>query len=466
MKKLGINYLVPLLGAGFIMIAGAAFSTSPKTEEVASPEIASAGRERRAPSEELLESLQPDGLRTLVREALERNPGIARARHRAAAVAAMAPQVRALPDPIAALTWFALPPETRVGPQRVSVAISQKFPWFGKLGLREQAVVYAVAQAEAAIETARLDAIDGMSKLYFDLAFLARQEAVSLSERATLERIEGAAEARYAAGMGLQQEVIRLQAQITRIDERLLVLAEERARLLSSLNTLRDRPARTAVENLRLSDPQEPYLEVSELIDRASKRRPEVVSAEAEIARRAVLVSLAEKNFRPDISLGLGYTLVEGRQDAAGRASPPEGNSEDILALSAAVNLPVRRGRLEAGLEQALADQRVATEEKRQIVAEIEGEIGDLVARIPLLYKHWQLLDGVLQVQAREALRSAEAAYTTGKLNAVDLLDAEVVLYDVRTAVARTSADFAIAMARLERAVAQPVATGFLGDQS
>jgi outer membrane protein TolC len=378
----------------------------------------------------------------------------------------MAPQVRALPDPIAALTWFALPPETRVGPQRVSVAISQKFPWFGKLGLREQAVVYAVAQAEAAIETARLDAIDGMSKLYFDLAFLARQEAVSLSERATLERIEGAAEARYAAGMGLQQEVIRLQAQITRIDERLLVLAEERARLLSSLNTLRDRPARTAVENLRLSDPQEPYLEVSELIDRASKRRPEVVSAEAEIARRAVLVSLAEKNFRPDISLGLGYTLVEGRQDAAGRASPPEGNSEDILALSAAVNLPVRRGRLEAGLEQALADQRVATEEKRQIVAEIEGEIGDLVARIPLLYKHWQLLDGVLQVQAREALRSAEAAYTTGKLNAVDLLDAEVVLYDVRTAVARTSADFAIAMARLERAVAQPVATGFLGDQS
>jgi outer membrane protein TolC len=61
----------------------------------------------------------------------------------------------------------------------------------------------------------------------------------------------------------------------------------------------------------------------------------------------------------------------------------------------------------------------------------------------------------VLRIQAREALRSAETAYRTGKLNAVDLLDAEVVLFDVQIATARTRTDLAIAQAELERAVAR-----------
>lgn len=56
------------------------------------------------------------------------------------------------------------------------------------------------------------------------------------------------------------------------------------------------------------------------------------------------------------------------------------------------------------------------------------------------------------------SLSSAEAAYSTGRLNAVDLLDGEVMLFDVQTAAARATADFAIATAQLERAVAVPLA--------
>jgi outer membrane protein TolC len=69
------------------------------------------------------------------------------------------------------------------------------------------------------------------------------------------------------------------------------------------------------------------------------------------------------------------------------------------------------------------------------------------------------LLEDVLAIQAAESLRSAESAYGAGTLNALDLLDAERVLLEVRIASARARADYAIAVAQLEGTVAEPVPT-------
>ena len=65
----------------------------------------------------------------------------------------------------------------------------------------------------------------------------------------------------------------------------------------------------------------------------------------------------------------------------------------------------------------------------------------------------------MLGIQADQSLRSAEAGYAAGTLNSLDLLDAERVLLEVRTATERTRADYAIALARLEGAVGEPLRT-------
>ncbi len=410
-----------------------------------------------AAAESLLGSIQSVALRDLVTEVLERNPEIARAERLAVAAEMKAPQVRALPDPVAALSLFVLPAETRTGPQRLSAAIRQKFPWFGKLALREKAALYVAAEARAEVETIRLDKLTETRKLAHELAFLDAYEAVLTGERSILVRYEKAAQARYAAGTGLQQEIVRIQAQITRTDTRLLEISERRSAVLAQLNRLRDRPSGAPVDALDANDPREPTFNGMALHGLAGSYRPELAATEARIAAGSALVSLAEKSFRPDITLGLSYTAVERRDDTAARLNPPEDDGDDILALTASLNLPVRRKKLEAGLDEATALRWAAEEEKRAVLADIESTIGDLATRMPLLYEHLTLLETVLRKQAREALRSAETAYSTGKLNAVDLLDAEVVLFEVRIAIARTRTDLAVAWADLERAVGQPI---------
>ncbi len=461
---LALCQVLGLTAAGYLQAqetapAGVAESSTAEssTAESSSAESRAVGDGALGAAEALLKSIASPGLRDLIAEVLERNPEIARMQRLAAVAETKAPQLRALPDPVAALTLFVLAPETRTGPQRLSASLSQKFPWFGKLALRQQAALYMAAAARAEVEKVRLDKLTQTRRLAHQLVFLDAYEAIVKAERRTLVRYEKTTQARYAAGTGLQQEIVRLQAQITRLDTRLLEILERRSGLLADLNRLRDRPAGTSIDGLGTHQPIEPRFDVTALRRMARSHRPELVAAEARLAAGSVLVSLAEKSFRPDITLGLSYTAVEGRDDTAGRLNPPDDNGDDILALMGSLNLPVRRKKLEAGLQEAQASRWVSEEDKRAILADIESTLGDLTTRMPLLFEHLSLLESVLHKQAREALRSAETAYSTGRLNAVDLLDAEVVLFEVQIAAARTRADLAVAWSELERAVGHSI---------
>jgi outer membrane protein TolC len=94
---------------------------------------------------------------------------------------------------------------------------------------------------------------------------------------------------------------------------------------------------------------------------------------------------------------------------------------------------------------------------RRAAVTAIERSLGELQQRLPLTWDRLELLREVLAVQAEESLASAEAAYAAGAAGALDLLDAERTLLQVRIAAARAEADYAIALAQLEGAIATPL---------
>jgi outer membrane protein TolC len=69
---------------------------------------------------------------------------------------------------------------------------------------------------------------------------------------------------------------------------------------------------------------------------------------------------------------------------------------------------------------------------------------------VPLGWRQLRLVEDLLIVQAEEALQSAQAGYIAGTLNALDLLDAEHVLFEAHTAVARAKTDYLVGIAKLE----------------
>lgn len=410
-----------------------------------------------SPAEILLGSIADPQLSEILREVLDRNPDVATLEAQARAARQRPPQVKALPDPMAGVTAYLLSPETRVGPQRVMASLSQKFPWFGKLSLREQAALYDAAAVRARVEARRLEVLTEARTLYYEIAFLDSHARITREDRETLAHYEELARTRYASGVGLQQAVVKIQAEITKDDTHLLDIAKRRVNMLARLNALRDRPDDRVLGAVRLPVLGEVALDDAVLRARGISGRPEVGAADAEIARADTGVALARKDRDPDVTLGLTYALVGGREDPAGRAMPPPDNGQDVLGISAAVNLPIWRSKLAAGVEEATESRSAASERRRQVFTRIHRAVDDLVGRIPLIQEQLRLFDDVLSLQAEESLRSAESGYAAGTADALDLLDAERILLEVRTAAERTRSDYAIAVARLEGAVAGPI---------
>ncbi len=410
-------------------------------------------------SERVVQGIREPGLRALTEEVLQRNPGVAAAEARARAAAQRAPQVKALPDPVAGLTAFLETPETRTGPQRFAAGISQGLPWFGKLALKEQAALYEAAALEAEVEAKRLMLVTETRRLYYELAFLSRYREITDELRVHLLQHEEIARARYSTGVGLGQGVVKLQAEITRIEKDLLDIDTRRVELEAQLNAVRDRPSSSPLPQQLLPDAAETPLDLEALLGTALQLRPEIRAADARISQADSRIRLAEKGYRPDFKVGLTYTLVDPRKDTAGRLLPPEGNGDDIFGIQGGITIPIWRKKLAAGVEEAVELQTAAEEAKRDLVAVINAAVGDLIQKVPLTWRQLRLVQDLLIVQAEEALESAQAGYIAGTLNALDLLDAEHVLFEAHTAVARAKADYLIGLARLEGAAGGPLQT-------
>ncbi len=410
------------------------------------------------PADRLMLAASDTALRALAGEALVRNPGLAAAAARHRAVLLEVPQARALPDPMAEVILFPLSPETRVGPQKLTVGVSQALPWSGKLGLKQEAALLEARALDEQVKADRVSLVTEVRRLYYELLFLDRQEEIIATFREHLVQHEQISRARYATGVGPAQAVVKLQAEITRVERELLDLEARRLKLAAQVNRLRDRPVSTPIERAALPEKvAQTELATDALIERARTGRRELYAAEAQIARAETLEKVAKMAFRPDFTVGLTYTLVDPRDDAAGRLMPPPGNGDDILGIRGGIRIPVWRGRLSAGVEQAVELQVAAASAKADLMLSIESAIGDMAQRLPLAWRQLRLVEDLLIVQAEEALESAQAGYVAGTLNALDLLDAEHILFEATTAAARAKTDYLVGLAMLEGAVGEPL---------
>ncbi len=418
------------------------------------PEPGSVQEYPATPSLRLAEAATDARLAEILAQVLENNPELEVLLARTAAARQRPSQARALPDPQAELTTYLLSPETRVGPQRLAARVMQRFPWFGTLALREQAARFEAVAAEAELEARRVRLITTARKQWLELGFVDSAFDVLRLDRLTLERFEELARARYASGRGLQRDVISVQAEITRVDVRMTELAARRRSLVAQLNALRGVSDRD-LQPVDLVRSGEVPPERSALVGQALIARPELAAADARIAKAELGERLAAIAGKPELTVGLGYTLVDRRTDAR----PPD-NGRDVLGVTGGVSLPIWRNKVAAGVEEAVQTRLAAEAERRSIVTTIEQELDDLLGQLPEVDRRLRLLDEVLTAQAELALESSESAYAAGKVDALALLDAERTLLDVRLATRRAAADRSVIVLLLEGASAAPLTAG------
>jgi cobalt-zinc-cadmium efflux system outer membrane protein len=383
-----------------------------------------AGAEERSPREEDRE------LAALIAEALAKNPDLAAARQEAAAARARVSPAGTLPDPMVTLNYEndGVSPSLGVEPMtRLSFMAQQAIPFPGKLGLQER-----VAKADAERSATRPErvalALEAAVRRGYATLLEARENLRLVDEQIeTWREIEEVIRARYSAGMGTQQDVLRAQSERTRLlqQRRKDEAAEEGA--LVELRRLLFRPLDAPVSTERRLVPGEPLTAppAEEYLKKTLEATPELKEIALAIERSRLAEELAHRNLRPDFVASAAYM---------NRGSLPL-----MWSAGVGVSVPLWAGKKQRPLiveARSLFEAASATEAslRRQALARTEERL----IRIRQLGDESRLDSEALLVQDRLAVDAALASYKTGAVPFVTVLEAlSTTFTDRRGAVAR-----------------------------
>lgn len=392
-------------------------------------------------------------LAALIGKALDANPRVRQAllEHRAAQ--SRIPQAGTLPNPTLSLTQHVRGPQTRVGPQMSSVSLSQAFPWFGTLAdRREIAASESAIRAESYAEQ-RAETVRRVKLAYYDLAYLDEALRITEEEEQLLLHYEALAQARYSQGFGQQQEVVKLQAEVTRVLNRRQQLLRQRTDLEAILNILVNRPVDEAVETVAFGVRPAVLIDDERMHAAGLGARPEVRAARQRIEGGEHAVRLARRRYRPGLTVGVAWGNVLGRRDDPGVAAPPPDNGRDQFSLTVGASIPVFRPSYDAGVQEADAHLAAANEAYRDAANGVALAIRSTAFSLRTIEGQLALFERALLPQAEQALSTTEEAYSAGVTGVLELLDSEEVLLDVRLGLARLRADYMKALAEMERAI-------------
>ena len=390
----------------------------------------------------------PMTLTEAVKHALDRNPEVQRLQHRMRATDAKAKQAPYLEDPQIAFQLGGIPlsnPTSFNQADTNSIGIRQMVPFFGKLDLKEKIAQREVNIAEQELRAKEREVISMVKMAYADL-FMAERAIEILREQLDILRVViGATEARYRVGRVPQQDVFKAQLEQSQVLNQLIIAEEEITVATVKLNTAMYRPPRTPIQlpaELALPDST---VTIPALDDLALANRPELRGAEREIERAEIMYELAERNRKyPDFMLGWDYMRM------------PTDMKKDRYGAMVNITIPFSpwtAGRRNYEVEESLAEIRAAKSNREAMRNMTVKQVGESQAKVQAAKRSLQLYREGLLSQAELSFRSALSAYQTGRVEFVNLLEAQRTLREARMGYYKVTASFMQNLADLERAV-------------
>lgn len=380
-------------------------------------------------------------LETLIQEAEQHNPGVQSALRQVQALRHRIPQVRTLPDPTVSLGWAGnfTPFSVQKGDPSSSrgVTASQALPYPGKLKLRGQVADRETEAAWWEYENARRRLVADVKAAYFNYSFYEKAIETTAKNKELLKKLSQISEARYQVGKGIQQDVLKSQVEISRIQQRLTVLEQQYKTAQVRLNTLLFRdPEAPLPPPESLATPKLPY-SLDELYQLAKEHDTGLQREQRIVERNQFAVSLARRDYYPDFNVA--YTYQQ-------RPVLPDMNGFTVTA-----NIPIFYRTKQREAVREAAETLIGSERSKD---NRQTELFFAVKEQYLLAKSseglFQLYSQGVVPQSSLALESSLSAYQVGNVDFLTILSNFTTVLDYQVEYYRELANYNTALARLE----------------
>ncbi|MBF0136179.1 MAG: TolC family protein [Magnetococcus sp. DMHC-1] len=376
------------------------------------------------------------------------NPDLAAATLEAAAAEARVQGADALPDPKLQMTLDDISENAQGLPGRAAIykyTLQQEIPWWGKRDVKREIAAAESREAEGLRTDKVAEVVMKVKIAYADYhrVHLSMDQTDELIQ--VLRALVEFARLRYAQGMGGQQEATSAEAERGALAVDLVRLEKERHRIRSRLNVLVNRPPHAPlVEHPHLrSLPSATQLEYDQLLARGLVTNPALRMERARLEVAEGNVRLAQKNWFPDLEMGVGFV---NRRNAE-----MQNGFEAMLALNLPLQWEPRRAQeRDAALKKQMIGDRLQAERLR-----VESGLREALLSLEEARQVEKVTRESLLPQARIALQSTLKGYENGGTEALNVLDAVQRLKKFQIDLIKAQFEQQVRLAEIERFVGE-----------
>lgn len=374
-------------------------------------------------------------LKTAVEMAEKNDPWLVKNKHTQDSLESMSVAADTLPDPKMSVSLANLPTDTFQFDQeamtQLKVGVTQMFPRGDLLALKSKQLKEASSQNPFQRTDRRAKVAVTVSQLWLE-AYKA-QESIALIEtnRALFEQLADVAESSYASAVGRtrQQDIIRAQLELTRLEDRLTMLGQKKettAEMLSkwisgsfseqyldsaaassvvswsSLDLDRKLPEIPMLKRDLYSETQE--TDPAQLYEYFS-HHPAVVALDKKIEVNETGVEIARQNYKPEWGVSASYAY---RADAANGT-----DRADFVSVGLTFDLPFfTANRQDKQVEAAVSQSLAVKTEKWTLIRDMTADFEKLRAQLLRLNDRHKLYRDQLLPQMHEQAEASLTAYT------------------------------------------------------
>ncbi|MCP4582185.1 MAG: TolC family protein [candidate division Zixibacteria bacterium] len=370
-------------------------------------------------------------LDSLVQIALEKNPDIVAAETDYQAAQYNRKASGWLPDPTISITGSNLPHRSLSLDQTpmsgVSIGFSQKIPWPGKLSKIKNIAGLNAQNKKISISAWKNRVTREVKSAYFDFAYWSLTEAIIDENILMMKSLTEIAQTKYANGKGLAQDVLSIQTSLSKAEDKKIGAATKKKAALAKLNQLTNKPVYQFIDITAKLPPIDTISkQLERLIDEAILINPRLGQSSNKVKQADEKRALAKNRYWPDIYLGAEYRIREDiPMDAV--------DGEDFISARVGLSIPLwffkNQSNQYSSSVKALSAARKSKESVKQ---QIEYGITTVFLETDRYRQGFRLYDETVIPQAEAALESANIAYQVGKVDFLNLLTAQLRLFELQ----------------------------------
>ncbi len=361
------------------------------------------------------------------RLAVTGEPGQAVLDARADAIAAEANVVASLPDPVLRVGLNNYPFESggfsTEGMTHVGVGLRQAFPRGKTRALRREQLEWQSSAVRGQADARQRDVTEATRIAWLDLFYWRHAHTLVSESRPFFADLVTITRSLYSVGRRSQQDVLRAELELSRLDDRLIDIERERE---SARARLAQWVGDAAIRPLPPGLPAWTEMPDIEEFEMSISSHPLLASANAGIEASRAAVDVADQRAKPGWSLDVGYSYREGQLPSGQPRS-------DFVSVGVTVDLPFfRKSAVDDTLTSALRNASAAESERERLLRGLRREIQIEHTRWHDLSRRLDLYEDRLLGQARAHARASLDAYQSDTADFADVMRAYIDDLDAR----------------------------------